>query len=83
MSVLTLETADERIHDHARVPAFSPTRLRVARERRGLTVGQLAAAAGRDVRTVRRYQAGEVVPPTTVLCAFAAVLLVPIGDLFE
>jgi DNA-binding transcriptional regulator YiaG len=95
MSVSTLETAVERIPDHATVvvpalapvsapvPAFSPAKLRAARLQRNLTVRQLAAIAGRDVRTVRRYQAGEVLPPLAVVCAFSAALAVPIGDLFE
>ena len=83
MSVSTLEPAVERIHDHGPSPTFSPARLRAARQLRNLTVGQLAEAVGRDPRTVRRYQAGELLPPLSAVCVFATVLRVPICDLFE
>lgn len=32
---------------------------------------------------MQRYELGEGVPPTELLCLLAAVLLVPIGDFFE
>ena len=83
MSVSILETADERIHSPVPLPAFSPAKLRAARARSSLTVAQLATALVRDVRTVRRYQSGAMLPPTEVVCALSAALGVPIGDLFD
>lgn len=79
MTVMIAEPAFERIPK----PAFSPARLRAARERQGLTQAQLGRCVGRELRSMQRYELGEGVPPTELLCLLAAVLLVPIGDFFE
>ncbi|HEV3208808.1 MAG TPA: helix-turn-helix transcriptional regulator, partial [Chthoniobacterales bacterium] len=41
---------------------FSPSRLSIARKRRGLTKSELALAVGVDLRSVTAYEAGEYPP---------------------
>lgn len=56
---------------------FTPERLVVARERRGLSRSGLATAADVSERSVRYYEAGKEIPRPTSLNALAKALAVP------
>jgi Zn-dependent peptidase ImmA (M78 family)/DNA-binding XRE family transcriptional regulator len=56
---------------------FNPTRLLLARRRRGLTKVELAAAIGVDRRTVTGYESGEYVPGPEALPRLSAALNFP------
>jgi transcriptional regulator with XRE-family HTH domain len=58
-------------------------RVRERRVERGLTVEQLAAAAGLDAAALGAYENGEVRIPGKDLFAFAKALRYPVQDLFE
>lgn len=59
------------------------TRLREARKNRGLTQERLAVAAGVSRETVRRVEAGDQSPRTSVLVQLARALEVDPGDLLR
>lgn len=61
---------------------FNPSRLTLARQRRGLTKTKLAAAVGLSVRTVSAYEAGEIVPSDESVGALSRELKFPI-DFFH
>ncbi len=56
---------------------FNPDRLALARRRRGLTKKALAEALGVDQKTVIRYEAGLVVPPSNVMARLSLLLSFP------
>src|ERR1700722_12180561 len=56
---------------------FTPSRLTVARRRRGLTKIELATAIGVEWRTVSGYESGEYAPSGETLAKIAAVLKFP------
>lgn len=56
---------------------FNPSRLTLARRRRGLKKSQLAMALGLDARTVSAYEAGEFAPDTPRLERMGEVLRFP------
>ncbi len=58
---------------------FTPSRLVLARKRRGLTKKELATRAGLSVRILTSYEAGEKVPSLLSLRKIAQVLAFPIG----
>src|SRR5258708_4254844 len=58
--------------------AFNPSRLRVARRRRGLTKIQLAATVGVEWRSVSGYESGEYPPSADTLERLASTLKFPI-----
>jgi DNA-binding transcriptional regulator YiaG len=63
------EEVDEvdEVDEAAAVPAISPEILRAIIEASGLSQVEWArTVVGRDPRTVRRWLAGEAIPPTTV-----------------
>lgn len=57
---------------------FTPERLTVARQRRGLSRAGLARAAGVAERSIRNYESGEDEPRATSLDALATTLAVPV-----
>ena len=56
---------------------FNPSRLRLARIRRGLTKRALAERVGIEWRTVSGYEAGEYLPSRDVLARLASTLEFP------
>jgi Zn-dependent peptidase ImmA (M78 family)/transcriptional regulator with XRE-family HTH domain len=56
---------------------FCPSRLTVARRRRGLTKTDLAAKVGLDLRSISAYEAGEWCPTEANLIAFSRALKFP------
>jgi Zn-dependent peptidase ImmA (M78 family)/DNA-binding XRE family transcriptional regulator len=58
---------------------FTPSRLKVARKRRGLTKIQLAKEIGVDWRSVSGYEAGEYLPSEDTLPRIATALKFPIS----
>jgi Zn-dependent peptidase ImmA (M78 family)/DNA-binding XRE family transcriptional regulator len=56
---------------------LTPSRLTLARERRGLTLSALARAVGVTPRTVTRWESGDVQPAPDKLAAFVDVLEMP------
>jgi Zn-dependent peptidase ImmA (M78 family)/transcriptional regulator with XRE-family HTH domain len=58
--------------------AFEPSRLILARRRRGLKRTELARRAGLKARTITAYEVGERVPPEKSLEELAKVLAYPI-----
>jgi Zn-dependent peptidase ImmA (M78 family)/DNA-binding XRE family transcriptional regulator len=56
---------------------FSPQRLTLARQRRGLFIQELAARVGVNVKTVTRWEKGEKEPEPTNVDALARVLEFP------
>lgn len=84
MSLATLGTAQRTRPDMPVAgPTFSPRRLRAGRLAAGLDFEQLAAALGRNERTVRRYESGQIVPPADVIGALSVLLYTSVADLFE
>jgi ribosome-binding protein aMBF1 (putative translation factor) len=49
---------------------FNPSRLTVARQRRGLTKRQLASQIETTEKTVQNYESGEMSPSEEILSAF-------------
>lgn len=60
-------------------PTFNPTRLSLARRRKKLTKKALAEQMGVDQKTIIRYEAGEVVPPTSSAHSLASLLGFPLS----
>ncbi len=58
-------------------------RIRQARERRGLSQEDLAAAVSKDQRAISEYEAGKRKLAVTDLPTFATVLEVPVVYFFE
>lgn len=56
---------------------FNPSRLTLARKRRGLTMIKLAAAVGVEPRSVSAYEKGEFGPDDNRMARLAAVLKFP------
>lgn len=61
--------------------SLTPSRLMLARKRRGLTLVQLAEATGVSVRSLSGYENGKQLPTQDVLRRLAASLAVPTGFL--
>ncbi len=61
----------------AREAMFSPSRLRVARKRRGLNKTQLAERIGVDLRSVTGYERGDYEPSGDTLGRIAVALRFP------
>lgn len=61
---------------------FNPTRLTLARKRRGLTMTRLAAGVGVDVRSISAYENGEFSPDEDKLQELARVLHFPVEFFF-
>jgi Zn-dependent peptidase ImmA (M78 family)/transcriptional regulator with XRE-family HTH domain len=61
---------------------FSPSRLTLARKRRGLTKTELAAIVDIDVRSVSAYEAGQYAPSETTIVSLAGVLKFPVAFFF-
>ena len=60
-------------------PTFNPTRLAVARKRRGYTKGELASKLGLVSRSVTAYEAGEFPPSDETLVKIASLLDFPVS----
>lgn len=60
---------------------FNPSRLRHARERRGLTKTALATAADISLRSLKEYELGERVPATSTVQALSTTLDIPPASL--
>lgn len=58
---------------------FNKTRLKVARQRAGMTMRELASRVGIEPRTVTGYEAGEYLPSEEVARRFAEVLNFPLS----
>ncbi|MFN7962703.1 MAG: XRE family transcriptional regulator [Thermoanaerobaculia bacterium] len=58
---------------------LNPTRLSLARRRRGLTKKRLAEAVGLSVRSLTAYEAGDQVPSEATLGVIARALMFPVG----
>lgn len=56
---------------------FNPSRLTLARQRRGMTKTKLAAEAKVTVRSVSAYEAGDMVPSDATIAALSRVLRFP------
>lgn len=56
---------------------FNPSRLTLARKRRGLTMTKLAAQVGLELRSISAYEKGEFKPEPERLAAVAKVLRFP------
>jgi Zn-dependent peptidase ImmA (M78 family)/transcriptional regulator with XRE-family HTH domain len=61
------------------VDIFTPSRLVLARERRGVTQAQLAEAAKISVRMVKHYEAGRYNPSAETLLSLATTLGFPVA----
>src|SRR5262249_33490910 len=57
---------------------FSPSRLRVARRRRGLTKSEVASRAGLSLRSVSAYENDETEPEPQTIAILARVLGFPL-----
>lgn len=66
----------------SRALLFSGSRLRQARQSRGVTREVLAGQIDRSVSVIRKYEAGEAVPSTVVVGRLAWALGVQAGELF-
>lgn len=64
-------------------PKWLGLRIRQARERRGMSQDDLAAALSRDQRAISEYENGKRKLAATDLPAFATVLEVPVLYFFE
>jgi Zn-dependent peptidase ImmA (M78 family)/DNA-binding XRE family transcriptional regulator len=62
---------------------FTPSRLTLARKRRGLTKKALAKRLGVTARTVLRYESGEIEPPASVVQKISDMLEFPSSFFFE
>ena len=62
---------------------FEPTRLALARRRKGWKRSELARRAGLQARTITAYELGERVPPSDSLHAMATALAYPIDFFFR
>jgi Zn-dependent peptidase ImmA (M78 family)/DNA-binding XRE family transcriptional regulator len=58
---------------------FNPSRLTLARKRRGLTMTKLAALIGVELRSVSAYEKGEFSPDTERLAAISSALGFPVS----
>ncbi|WP_337825287.1 helix-turn-helix domain-containing protein [Amycolatopsis sp. A1MSW2902] len=67
----------------ARLPGFSPSRLRAARERRGLSILDLADLIGMTRSSVHKWEAGDVAPDPRRAKKAADVLGVPLQALTD
>lgn len=56
---------------------FNPSRLTLARQRRGMTKTRLAAEANLTVRSVSAYEAGDMVPSETTVADLGRTLCFP------
>lgn len=56
---------------------FEPTRLIVARERRSVTQRCLSESLGVDVRTIKGYEGGTILPSKAIISAFSRALSYP------
>ncbi len=65
------------------VERFSPSKLREARNRRGLTQVQLAALLGQVQAGYSRYETGNQKPSASTLLKFAKALRVDVDELLE
>jgi Zn-dependent peptidase ImmA (M78 family)/DNA-binding XRE family transcriptional regulator len=67
--------------------SFNPSRLTLARRRRGLTKAKLALALGLDARSISAYEAGEFAPDSPRIQSIGEVLRFPaaffLGDDLE
>jgi len=63
------------------MPVIDKTRLRAAREQRGLTREIVALSIGKTYRTIAAYESGQAVPPGNVLVALANLYRVAVEDL--
>jgi|ERR1035441_390728 Zn-dependent peptidase ImmA (M78 family)/DNA-binding XRE family transcriptional regulator len=63
--------------------SFNPARLDLARRRRGLTKGQLAARAQLTTRALNMYQRDEMVPSADTIERLAAALEFPVAFLMR
>lgn len=61
------------------VAGFTPSRLTLARERRGLTQRQLSEAVGVSDRMIKAYESGENSPTHDRLSVISKVLEFPVG----
>jgi Zn-dependent peptidase ImmA (M78 family)/DNA-binding XRE family transcriptional regulator len=61
---------------------FNPSRLSLARKRRGLTMKALAVAVGVEPRSISAYEKGEFGPDTERLQKLSAVLRFPVPFFF-
>lgn len=61
---------------------FSPSRLKSARERRGLTQREMSEAIVRDIRQYQRIEAGHMRPTPDQLAELADALEVTIDSLY-
>jgi len=61
---------------------FNPTRLTIARKRRGLTKIDFATRTGIPLRSFKAYELGEYPPPDDVLAKFASVSGFPLEFFF-
>lgn len=67
-------------HDpRAVAPVFDPTRLKLAREARGLTKGELAREIGVTPAAVGQFERGAARPKASTLAQLALVLKFPVG----
>lgn len=57
-------------------------KLRAARERAGLTLQAVADAAGVELRTYQRFEAGQYLPRVDVAIRIAGVLKTTVEKLF-
>lgn len=62
---------------------FSPNRLTLVREARGMQKGQLAAAVGVSPQAVGQYEAGRTKPSAPTVARLAMVLGVPVESLAD
>lgn len=62
-------------------PALTPSRLALARKRRGMTLVRLAAAAGVSTRSLSAYESGRQQPSAPTVRALARALAVPVAFL--
>jgi Zn-dependent peptidase ImmA (M78 family)/DNA-binding XRE family transcriptional regulator len=58
---------------------FSPSRLTIARSRRGWTMGELAKAAGLSSKTIGSYESGHTEPDPDAQAVLARVLRFPLS----
>lgn len=61
---------------------LNPTRLTLARKRRGFSKTELAQKVGVDLRAISAYEAGEYPPSKETMAALASALVFPIAFFF-
>lgn len=71
-----------RLHGRGKSESFNPSRLTLARQRRGMSKTQLAERSGLDRRSITAFEGDEYSPSLNTILVFAGVLGFPVEFFF-